>query len=170
MSIINIVDNALDKQQLKKLVKASKTFNFDLDVLHQWKNIEEFQPIINIASSYFSLEGCLGYEIWEQKNTVPPGWHMDRDDCLFDKKGTTKFPMFTTVFYLTTGLIWGGCLNVRDGDEIIKVKPKRNRLVIFGPQVWHRVDTFNGFGNRHSIMINPWTTQICQEENVTDGR
>ena len=50
----------------------------------------------------------------------------------------------------------GGVLELE--DEIII--PLRNRLVVFGPGLWHNVKEFSG--ERISLVINPWSEKICQ--------
>ena len=81
--------------------------------------------------------------------------HQDKDEVAYLKHGISRFPLFSTVFYLEVEKLINGELVFEDGVEII---PKTNRLVIFKKGLQHRVRTFDG--HRVSIAVNPWGTKL----------
>ena len=55
----------------------------------RWYSLDEehvFQDfciqMINVASNFFDLTSCKGYEFWTHNNTRPRGWHIDQDQKL----------------------------------------------------------------------------------------
>ena len=144
--MIIIIDDFLDKD----LIISSIT---------EFKDItqapEMVKSILDKAGDYFDLSEMNFYEAWTNENTIPNGWHYDRDVMLFDAKREVKYPLCSTVFYPAVENVVRGKLLFENG---VKVKPKFNRLVIFSPGLYHGVEPF--VGKRISININPWSDPI----------
>jgi len=144
--MIVIIDDFLDKD----LIISSIT---------EFKDItqapEMVKSILDKASDYFDLSEMNFYEAWTNENTIPSGWHYDRDVMLFDAKREVKYPLCSAVFYPAVENVVRGKLLFENG---VKVKPKFNRLVIFSPGLYHGVEPFRG--KRTSININPWKYEI----------
>ena len=108
--------------------------------------------MIDIASKYYDLSSCVGYEFWTHDNTRPPGgWHYDKDEILFKENGTYDYPLCSMVYYPVIQDLEGGQLHL----EYDIITPKENRLVIFPPKTYHYVQPFKG--NRISLLVNPWS-------------
>tara|TARA_S200002703_G_scaffold31963_1_gene27930 strand:- start:187 stop:693 length:507 start_codon:yes stop_codon:yes gene_type:complete len=166
MSFYHIIDDALTEEQIKSIKNfqcSCGTLNlYEFDCLFKLEDIECVHPILQIASQYFDLSAAKYYEIWEQDNDRPKGWHYDKDEYLADS-GDLRFPICSTIYYLEIGDdLVGGKLLMRDPDTFEKhyIEPKTNRLVVFGPGVSHFVDEFEG--RRHSFLCNPWDKLLGQ--------
>lgn len=108
--------------------------------------------ILDKASEYFDLSSMQYYEAWTHGLTRPLDWHYDKDEALFQSKGITRFPLCSNVFYpIEDDNLVGGKLMFENG---VTVNPKRNRLVVFAPGLYHSVQPFRG--KRISININTW--------------
>ena len=154
MTQLHIVDDFLTEDQMLEIYSSKFLFeNSELENTgsYNWNEIKIFHPIINYLSEYFDLSNAVTYEIWQQKNTRPFGWHHDKDEKLWHQSGELLFPILTSIFYLDVNIISGGNLFLED-DTVIE--PVTNRLVSFGPGVEHYVEPYSG--SRHSIIINPW--------------
>ena len=153
MTQLQIVDDFLTEDQILDIRSnsfLSENLEVDSTGTYSWDEIKIFHPIINFASKYFDLSDCVLYEIWQQDNTRPEGWHQDKDEVLW-KEGILKCPLCTSVYYMDVNIVSGGNLFLED-DSVIE--PKTNRLVLFEPEVEHFVQPYSGI--RHSIIINPW--------------
>ena len=153
MTQLHIVDDFLTEDQMLEI--RSNTFLFENSEVettgsYSWDEIKIFHPIINYLSEHFDLSNAVTYEIWQQENTRPLGWHHDKDEKLWER-GELLFPILTSIFYLDVNVVSGGNLFLED-DTVIE--PVTNRLVAFGPGVEHYVEPYSG--SRHSIIINPW--------------
>ena len=153
MTQLHIVDDFLTEDQMLEI--RSNTFLFENSEVettgsYSWDEIKIFHPIINYLSEHFDLSNAVTYEVWQQENTRPLGWHHDKDEKLWES-GELLFPILTSIFYLDVNVTSGGNLFLEDD---IVIEPKTNRLVLFGPDVEHFVQAYSGI--RHSIIINPW--------------
>ena len=167
--MIHIVDNIFPEHLLKHF---SSTINrstapfvsgyaskegegyFEWEEQHPHKAM--CRTILEKASHYENIPSdVLGYEYWTHVNTKPNDMHQDKDEVAYIKHGISRFPLFSTVFYLEVEKLINGELVFEDGVEIV---PKRNRLVIFKRGLQHRVRTFDG--QRVSIAVNPWSTKL----------
>ena len=124
---------------------------FDLNQEHQFDNF--CIELIKLASDFYDLSSCIGYEFWSQNNTRPSDWHYDKDEEL-GNQGIACFPLCSMVYYLVVENLQGGQLHLE--DDIIT--PKTDRLVIFPPGKYHMVDPFEG--KRVSLLINPWNKSL----------
>ncbi len=161
-----VLDEVLTEDQVDKIRLFSDNIIMGRsNVIYLPKNCSPIEPLIEKARDYFDLSSSLYYEIWEQKNTLPEGnnnmgWHYDNDVALH-KYNIDKYPLCTTVYYLDIDKnLLDGKLVIRDPEtsEIHLVQPKSNRLVIFGPRIYHTVEEFTGY--RHSIICNPWNRPL----------
>ena len=127
----------------------------------RWYSLDEehvFQDfciqMINVASNFFDLTSCKGYEFWSHNNTEPRGWHIDQDEQLKGTTGQTRFPLCSMIYYVKIKDLKGGKLHIE--DDIIT--PKSNRMVIFSPKLNHCVEPF--MGERITLCVNPWSIQL----------
>ena len=162
MSLYHIVDDALNQEQVNEILEFRKTTGIGSNYLFKPYNAECVLPIIDIAGQFYDLSSARYYEIWEQDNKRPNGWHYDKDEQLA-VSGVLSYPLCSTIYYIEVedGLE-GGNLLIRDPDtaERHTVKPVTNRLVVFGPAVMHYVQEFTG--RRHSFLCNPWDKLLGQ--------
>tara|TARA_R100001079_G_scaffold108700_1_gene79710 strand:- start:1484 stop:1978 length:495 start_codon:yes stop_codon:yes gene_type:complete len=132
---------------LKEKEVSINWYSFEYE--HDFKDL--CVKFVDIASNYFDLSSCVGYEFWTHKNTRPPeGWHYDKDELLFEKDGIYDYPLCSMVYYPFIENLEGGKLHL----ECDVVTPKENRLIIFSPKTYHYVEPFKG--ERVSLLINPW--------------
>lgn len=128
-----------------------------------------------------------GYEYWLNINKQQ-NYHYDCDEGLRQKHGILRFPIVSTVFYIS-------CPSQREGrkgslilhkettnikaiydlykkkedhlsTELQTITPKENRLVFFPPRIPHKVEAWEG-GKRISLAVNFWQHRPL-EENYTD--
>lgn len=164
MPLYHVIDDALTNAQIDDV----RNFSFDnvLDVHTEEEGDDYFifspgsvgvlRCMIDIASRFYDLSDTVCYEIWERINDRPYGWHYDKDEDLADQ-GKLVFPLCTIVYYLDVGEdLHGGRFVVFDPIAYEKqyVEPRKNRLLIVDPGVFHCVERF--VGDRHSIICNPW--------------
>ena len=155
-----IVDDALTEEQMSAMKDYSE-HSFHAGDLHKYHNVEPFHPIVEIASQYYKLDNAKYYEVWQQNNDRPKGWHQDKDEVLFQNMDMLSFPLCSTIYYLHVGDdLEKGRLLIQHPDTGKRdyVQPITNRLVIFGPGINHYVEPFTG--TRHSVMCNPWPRMI----------
>ena len=106
--------------------------------------------MIDIASQFYDLSSFVGYEFWTRLNSCVGGWHQDKDEKLYDKKGIESYPLCSIIYYVHVKNMTGGEL-LLDTDTIL---PKTNRMVIFAPGISHNVNEFTG--DRICLLVNPW--------------
>lgn len=127
------------------------------------KEAVNFLPLLNKAAGSFEFFADDAFEVWCNVDTRPSGWHIDQHEAA-SKKGQSFRPICTFVYYLdVSNDLVGGRLCVFDELTQLKhyVKPKRNRLILFGPGMLHRVEHFKG--RRRSLIINPWRATTLKE-------
>ena len=128
-----------------------------------------------------------GYEYWLNINKQQD-YHYDCDEGLRQKHGILRFPIISTVLYIS-------CPTQREGKkgslilhketnnikaiydlynkkndhlstEQQTITPKENRLVFFPPRIPHKVGAWKG-GKRISLAVNFWQHRPL-EENYTE--
>ena len=109
--------------------------------------------ILERAHNFIDLTDSIGYEYWTQQNTKPGGLHQDKDEKAF-RKGITRFPMCSIVYYLTVENLEGGELVINN----VTITPKENSMIVFSSGLEHEVKDFTG--TRVSIAVNPWETKL----------
>lgn len=105
--------------------------------------------ILKAASRAFDLSGMVGIEQWAHYGTKPD-WHVDKDEALAKRTGELACPICSIVFYANIEGLIGGNFMTRD----MRINPKTNRLVVFGPNVLHGVESYHG--TRMSVAVNSW--------------
>lgn len=140
----------------------------DSNVYHSYYNKGEEHAnsivanrLMNTAANYFDFSRQVGYDIWFHRNGMP-GWHQDRDEATFLKTGQSHFPICSIVFYPHIKDLVGGELVF---DNNMRIIPKTNRLVIFGPGLEHKVTPIES-GERVSMNINSWIYPIDVATNA----
>ena len=121
MTQLHIVDDFLTEDQMLEI--RSNTFLFENSEVettgsYSWDEIKIFHPIINYLSEHFDLSNAVTYEVWQQENTRPLGWHHDKDEKLWER-GELLFPILTSIFYLDVNVVSGGNLFLED-DTVIE--------------------------------------------------
>jgi len=163
--VLDGVFTELQMEQFTKHINRS-TDNFVSGVLDKpgegWHEVDSehsntfmCNEICRRAGKYFDTSRMIGYDYWTHTNTRPMQFHYDKDENAYLKAGVTRFPICSTVFYLEIDNLVGGKLLMKNDVEIT---PKKNRLVIFSPGIYHGVEQFTG--TRTSVNINPWKTNL----------
>ena len=150
--MIHIIDDVLSEEEIEEFEEQVIGLN-NVDKLVQYDQIKFVHPILKVASHYFDLTECSGYEIWQHNKTegfLP--WHHDRDEILYAKKKIASHPVCGIVYYLSIDEdLKGGELLFENNERVI---PKTNRVVLFNGKLLHSVEHYTG--RRHSVNINPW--------------
>lgn len=115
----------------------------------------------------------LGCEWWCNMNN-DLDWHIDKDEYAMVNKNELNMPLLSSVFYPYSEC-YGGELLILDSSEnpvnlleknidpsydpyyvnkIIRIPPKKNRLVLFTSGLLHKINRFEG--DRYSVAINFW--------------
>ena len=140
----------------KKRIDDLDVFWFAWDEEHRGRKY--LMRLLDIAKDYFDLSSAIGYETWIRMSTRPRDWHRDHDDRLEMTTGELKYPICTTCYYpYVADDVKDGRLCFENGTIVL---PKTNRMVFFGPDVYHNVEKFTG--ERISILLNPWNEALCQ--------
>ena len=157
----DIVGNPTFEGDCIQILENNKKNTNETNFNERWYSLDEEHifkdfcvQMINVASNFFDLTSCKGYEFWSQNNTRPQNWHIDQDEQLVAKTNQTRFPLCSMVYYVKVNDLKGGKLHIE--DDIIT--PKTNRLVIFSPQLNHCVVPF--VGDRISLCVNPWSVKL----------
>tara|TARA_Y100001938_G_C7991208_1_gene379608 strand:- start:245 stop:721 length:477 start_codon:yes stop_codon:yes gene_type:complete len=152
----DVVDNISTIQDYQQFVR--QTNKNQHEKWYSWDEKHELQnfctQLIHLASNIFDLSKCIGYEFWCNDNKTPNGWHIDKDEQTKIKKGITRLPLCSMVYYVSVENLVGGKLHIE--EEIIT--PKTNRLIIFSPGKYHCVEPF--LGTRITYCINPWSIKL----------
>jgi hypothetical protein len=146
-----------------------------------WLSIEDYNnsrnwsvwtDIIQKMYGHLPLEvkdKIKGFEYWGNQiagyDSLP--WHQDKDEHVFASSGETVSPNIGFVYYPYEDLFTGGYLEVAvndDFDEIERIQPKFNRLIMFDPSQYHRVSRVHT-GSRRAFIVNVWTDHIPQVSN-----
>ena len=156
-----IVGNSTFQSDCIKLLHQNEEKTNEINFNEKWYSLEEDHifrdfciQLINVASNFYDLSSCIGYEFWSHNNTTPRGWHIDQDEQLNGTTGQTRFPLCSMIYYLKIDNLRRGKLHIE--DDIIT--PKSNRLVIFSPQLNHCVEPY--MGDRIALCVNPWSTKL----------
>lgn len=101
-----------------------------------------------------------GYEYWtnilsEQKQM---GWHNDKDEALFKQTKAIKTPIMGCTLYAQHDNLEGGYLEIQ-GEELERIAPIPNRLVIFNAAEYHRVSDITR-GTRRVFACNIWDEKL----------
>ena len=157
----DIVGNPTFESDCIQILENNKKNTNEINFNERWYSLKEEHvfkdfciQMINVASNFYNLTSCIGYEFWSHNNTTPRGWHIDQDEQLNGSTGQTRFPLCSMVYYLKIDKLRGGKLHIE--DDI--VTPKSNRLVIFSPQLNHCVEPF--MGERIVLCVNPWSIKL----------
>jgi len=166
ISPIMVVDDAISLENLNLIKEkfAGKRPEFiweDYSFIVQPKNM--FSSLIELCSRYYSLNTMAGYEYWSHNtNATNIGWHIDMDEGMMKKENRLVCPMVSIAFYPVVENLAGGRLVIGKVDGV-KVTPKTNRVVFFGPGLWHMVEPY--YGNRLSVLINIFSEKIVKNPN-----
>tara|TARA_Y100000816_G_C25669685_1_gene355064 strand:+ start:43 stop:534 length:492 start_codon:yes stop_codon:yes gene_type:complete len=157
----DIVGNPTFEGDCIQILENNKKNTNETNFNERWYSLDEEHifkdfcvQMVNVASNFYDLTSCIGYEFWSQNNTRPQNWHIDQDEQLVAKTNQTRFPLCSMVYYVKVNDLKGGKLHIE--DDIIT--PKTNRLVIFSPQLNHCVVPF--VGDRISLCVNPWSVKL----------
>ena len=157
----DIVGNTTFEGDCIQILENNKKNTNETNFNERWYSLDEEHifkdfcvQMVNVASNFYDLTSCIGYEFWSQNNTRPQNWHIDQDEQLVAKTNQTRFPLCSMVYYVKVNDLKGGKLHIE--DDIIT--PKTNRLVVFSPQLNHCVVPF--VGDRISLCVNPWSVKL----------
>lgn len=105
--------------------------------------------LLKQASRFFDLSDMVGSEYWAHYGTRP-GWHIDKDEKLYQTSGNTECPICSVVYYADVKDLSGGDFML----ETATVKPVTNRMIVFAPGLVHGVAPYTG--TRLAVAVNPW--------------
>jgi hypothetical protein len=148
-----ILDNFFEEPLVLEVLYQLKTDNIPETWFHkeQSHTYNKFcKVLLEECKKYYDLSNYIGYEFWTQNNTKPADWHVDKDEKAYEYTQQFILPICTIVYYPKVDNLLGGILHLED----CSITPKTNRVVIFPPGIWHKVDDFSG--ERVSILVNPW--------------
>jgi hypothetical protein len=149
---------------LKKLIILDDVFdtetvtafgNFDYGEGEQWYELgtnPAHEKILDLCAQHFDLSAIVGYEMW--RNDSNPGWHVDKDERLFQERKEYLFPQCSAVYYSHVDEMSGGEFFTDD----VRYFPRTNRLVMFSPGIFHGVAAYTG--QRFAISLNPWNQRV----------
>ena len=148
-----VIDDVFDQDTTTRLYESvdnstRNPFFYKLGESHFHDNFS--YATLDVASHYFNLKTCIGYEFWTRLNRCVGGWHQDKDEKLYDKKGIESYPLCSIIYYVHVKNMTGGEL-LLGTDTIL---PKSNRMVIFASGISHNVNEFTG--ERICLLVNPW--------------
>jgi hypothetical protein len=144
-----IFDDVFDSETNKALAE------FDYGPDEKWYDLGAspiHEKILDICRAHFDLENIAGYEMW--RNTVNPGWHVDKDEKLFKTQKQLVFPQCSAVYYARIENMNGGEFYTED----TRCFPRTNRLILFSPALYHGVSASTG--TRVAVSINPWKHRV----------
>jgi len=99
-----------------------------------------------------------GFEFW--LNVLPTGgflnWHSDKDEMECNDSGKIVTPKQGTLYYPVPHEVSGGYLEIQNKhNEIERIAPSFNRLIIFDSGLLHRVSPVYS-GPRFVFVTNLW--------------
>lgn len=155
--MLTVLDNVLDENSLRITQEhfepiGNRNIRWVSGTLELFTN--KPSPIAKLLQSVarvFDITKMAGFEQWAHHGTKT-GWHADKDEVFFTRTGGLRTPICSIVFYAKVDNLTGGSFRTED----ICITPKTNRLVVFGPGIYHGVDDFSGV--RVAVAINPWAT------------
>lgn len=164
-----VIDNYLPEKEFLDLKKRSlemmgneilyPTYYSINTLSHKYSELSNI--LIDATKKYYNLDSCVGYEVWTHNNTRPSGRHSDKDDVYYSLTGKLKHPICTVVYYLHVDMFLdGGLLKLEQYGTMV---PKENRIIIFGPGIFHEVEKFTG--ERVSVVLNPWNVAVCKNSD-----
>jgi hypothetical protein len=153
-----VVDNVLDADSLQvvqsyfaeEAARQMRWVDGDFEKLLGYKSA--LSQILSQAARAFDLSAMVGVEQWAHYGTKPD-WHVDKDEVLFKRTGELACPICSIVFYANIDELIGGNFMMLDAH----IAPKTNRMVAFGPNVLHGVESYAG--TRMSVAVNPWANK-----------
>lgn len=119
--------------------------------------------IKKIWYAFPAIEDVKGFEYWGNKigdgEARDLGVHKDKDEPVYELTGEIISPNIGAVYYPYPSSFEGGYLEIYNDDDIDqmeRIAPVFNRLVIFDPSNYHRVSkVYNGY--RKAFVVNVWT-------------
>lgn len=149
MSKFIILDDVFDTQANKAIA------DFDYDEGEHWYELGSnpvHEKILDLCRTHFDLDRVVGYEMWS--NSSNPGWHVDKDERLYQEKKRYAFPQCSAVYYARVENLNGGVFLTDD----IRLFPKTNRLIMFSPGMSHSVSVYTG--TRIAVSMAPWNERV----------
>lgn len=140
---------------------------------YTWLNMDELfnqteDPWIRLMQNVWQItsdQTFAGIEYWtngyHHSNSLE--WHYDKDEHLWNTQEIINSPKLGFVYYAHTSLPNGGYLEIqRENNQIERIEPVPNRLVIFDPSVYHRVEDVVS-GTRRTVASNLWNVKPKEE-------
>lgn len=164
-----VVDNYISDSYLLKEITDDTNWEHSIDF--NWKNKQDnskniFETIADkIWFDYTPDIIYEGYEYWTHsltKDSYTVDWHKDKDEHKYKTKGILSHPFRGCIYYAHTELPQGGYLEIMRDNEIERIQPVPNRLIIFDPSKSHRVSSVTE-GKRRSLISNIWITKSSEE-------
>ena len=150
---MRVEDNFIKNKRLQGSLRNATAHGYNW-----WDGKEESKNKIHeLIKKVWPSHDYEGFEYWV--NEYPVGekmdWHNDKDEYAYKHFNTIIMPAEGIVYYTHADDVEGGVLEIANGDQDIKIHPKRNRLVKFKTGKMHRVTEIKK-GKRKAILVNAW--------------
>ena len=167
-----IVDNFLSDGELKDELTAESNWNSSLGYSWSDKHSEATNAWSIFCRAiwnefYIPKHDYAGFEYWTNlsypstEDSLP--WHYDHDEHLYNTTGTIVTPNLGLVYYCHKELPEGGYLEIdRGNNQLERIQPVPNRLIIFDPSIKHHVTPLSG-GVRKTLACNVWIDKPMSE-------
>ena len=156
--MLTIIDNVLDADNLQNV---QNYFSEESARSLRWVDgsfeslIKEnyfLSELLKQAELMFDLSPMVGIEQWSHYGNKLD-WHVDKDELLAERTGEIACPICSIVLYANVNNLVGGNFMMTD----VHITPKTNRMLVFGSNILHGVDAWNG--TRMSVAVNPWANK-----------
>ena len=167
-----IVDNFLKEDYALTALRSEELWENQIN--YQWNDKTQTNNPIEVFCKFVwetfflnEYEKVDGFEYWTNilsSDGVPDlGWHFDKDEHLFEKSNELNCPNLGFVYYVHKDCPEGGYLEIKhEDDEVERIKPIPNRLVIFNPSYLHRVTDVTK-NTRLTLACNLWLKKPSEE-------
>ena len=156
--MITVIDNVLNDNDLHNVQEyfeqeeARKMCWIDGSYKSLMQKNYFLLKLLDQAKPFFNLSSMVGLEQWSHYGTKPD-WHVDKDELLAEQTGKLAYPICSIVFYANINNLVGGNFMMTD----VTITPKTNRMLVFGSNILHGVDKYNG--TRMSVAVNAWSNK-----------
>ena len=150
---MKVEDNFIKNKRLQGSLRNATAHGYNW-----WDGKEESKNKIHeLIKRVWPSHDYEGFEYWVNEYPVGEsmGWHNDKDEYAYKHFNTIIMPAEGIVYYTHADDVEGGVLEIANGDQDIKIHPKRNRLVKFKTGKMHRVTEIKK-GKRKAILVNAW--------------
>jgi hypothetical protein len=171
-----IIDDFLAEDEFKHEMTADR--NWQSSLSYHWfegqakEEDSHWIKFCNYVWNYTHIPqfDYAGFEYWTNLMSAERrpvlDWHYDHDEHLYDTTGKMLTTNLGLVYYCHNKMPKGGYLEIdRGNDELERIQPVPNRLIIFDPSIPHRVAPITE-GERRTLACNIWMKKPSEENFV----